>query len=97
MDGLQTNTKQPNDQTKKKAELWSLLNFIEPRKFPDMEKFQERFGNIKSQEQVRNLQRRLEPHLLRRIKEDVGSSNEKSLKYSRFSLSIIDGFHICFD
>jgi len=33
-------------------ELWSLLNFIEPRKFPDMEKFQDRFGDIKSPEQV---------------------------------------------
>jgi hypothetical protein len=35
------------------AELWSLLNFIEPLKFPDMKKFEEKFGNIKSQEQVR--------------------------------------------
>ena len=33
-------------------ELWSLLNFIEPAKFPDLEKFQERFGDIKTQEQV---------------------------------------------
>ena len=55
------------------GELWSLLNFIEPTKFPSMEKFEERFGNIRSQEQVRNLQRRLEPHLLRRIKEDVAT------------------------
>ena len=34
------------------AELWSLLNFIEPRKFPDLAKFQERFGNMSSREQV---------------------------------------------
>jgi SNF2 family DNA or RNA helicase len=54
-------------------ELWSLLNFIEPRKFPDMEKFEEKYGNMKSPEQVRSLQRRLEPHLLRRIKEDVAT------------------------
>ena len=33
-------------------ELWSLLNFIEPRKFPDMDKFQERYGRITSPEQV---------------------------------------------
>lgn len=35
------------------VELWSLLNFIEPAKFPDLEKFQERFGHIQTQEQVR--------------------------------------------
>jgi SNF2 family DNA or RNA helicase len=53
------------------VELWSLLNFIEPAKFPDLEKFQERFGNIQTQEQVESLQRRIGPHLLRRVKEDV--------------------------
>lgn len=52
-------------------ELWSLLNFIEPAKFPDLEKFQQRFGNIQTQEQVETLQRRIAPHLLRRVKEDV--------------------------
>jgi len=34
------------------SELWSLLNFIEPAKFPDYEKFQARFGVIRTQEQV---------------------------------------------
>ena len=52
-------------------ELWSLLNFIEPAKFPDLEKFQARFGHIQTQEQVEHLQRRIAPHLLRRVKEDV--------------------------
>lgn len=54
-------------------ELWSLLNFIEPAKFPDLEKFQQRFGNIKTQEQVELLQRRIAPHILRRVKEDVAT------------------------
>lgn len=53
------------------SELWSLLNFIEPAKFPDAEKFASRFGNIQTQEQVESLQRRIAPHLLRRVKEDV--------------------------
>lgn len=53
------------------SELWSLLNFIEPAKFPDIEKFLQRFGNIQTQEQVEALQRRISPHLLRRVKEDV--------------------------
>ena len=52
-------------------ELWSLLNFIEPAKFPDADKFSTRFGNIQTQEQVLGLQRRIAPHLLRRVKEDV--------------------------
>jgi superfamily II DNA or RNA helicase len=53
------------------AELFSLLNFIEPAKFPDAEKFAQRFGVIQTQEQVEGLQRRIAPHLLRRVKEDV--------------------------
>jgi len=53
------------------VELWSLMNFIEPAKFPDLEKFQARFGTITTQEQVEQLQRRIAPHLLRRVKEDV--------------------------
>ena len=53
------------------AELWSLLNFIEPAKFPDADKFQIKFGNIQTESQVVSLQRRLAPHLLRRVKEDV--------------------------
>lgn len=52
-------------------ELWTLLNFIEPAKFPDAEKFAERFGNISSAEQVEALQFRISPHILRRVKEDV--------------------------
>jgi chromodomain-helicase-DNA-binding protein 7 len=53
------------------VELWSLMNFIEPAKFPDLEKFTQRFGSITTQEQVEQLQRRIAPHLLRRVKEDV--------------------------
>jgi SNF2 family DNA or RNA helicase len=64
---LMTGTPLQNNTT----ELWSLLNFIEPAKFPDQEKFFQRFGNIVTQEQVENLQRRIGPHLLRRVKEDV--------------------------
>ena len=53
------------------AELWSLLNFIEPAKFPDAVKFAARYGNMQTQEQVESLQKRIAPHLLRRVKEDV--------------------------
>jgi len=54
-------------------ELWSLLHYIEPTKFPDMEKFNERYGKVETVEQVQQLQKRLEPHLLRRTKEDVAT------------------------
>jgi SNF2 family DNA or RNA helicase len=47
------------------------LNFIEPAKFPDAEKFAARYGKIETKEQVESLQRRIAPHLLRRVKEDV--------------------------
>ena len=53
------------------SELWSLLNFIEPAKFPDSESFVKRYGNITTQDQVEGLQKRIAPHLLRRVKEDV--------------------------
>ena len=52
-------------------ELWSLLNFIEPAKFPDWERFAQSFGVIQTQEQVELLQRRISPHIIRRVKEDV--------------------------
>jgi chromodomain-helicase-DNA-binding protein 7 len=60
---LQNNTK----------ELWSLLNFIEPGKFPSLENFQETYEGMDSEYQVRSLQQRLAPHLLRRVKEDVAT------------------------
>ena len=53
------------------TELWTLLNFIEPFKFPDIDSFLHHFGNMKSKEQVENLQQKISPFMLRRVKEDV--------------------------
>jgi SNF2 family DNA or RNA helicase len=53
------------------SELWTLLNFIEPFKFPDEVDFQRRFGNMASKEQVESLQKMISPFMLRRVKEDV--------------------------
>lgn len=64
---LMTGTPLQNNTT----ELWSLLNFIEPAKFPDLDKFLSSFGTISTQEQVESLQYRIAPHILRRVKEDV--------------------------
>jgi superfamily II DNA or RNA helicase/N-acetylglutamate synthase-like GNAT family acetyltransferase len=52
-------------------ELWSLLQFIQPEKFHSLDAFNERFGDITTEQQVRDLQRELAPVLLRRKKEDV--------------------------
>jgi len=52
-------------------ELWTLLNFIEPYKFPSLEDFQLNFGNMANREQVEALQREISPYMLRRVKEDV--------------------------
>jgi len=53
------------------GELWALLNFIEPREFPDKDQFLEEFGDMKDADQVKRLQDRLKPYMLRRLKEHV--------------------------
>jgi hypothetical protein len=53
------------------SELWTLLNFIEPFKFPDVDEFMVLFGNMANREQVESLQAKISPYMLRRVKEDV--------------------------
>ena len=63
-------------------ELWTLLNFIEPYKFPSLEEFESNYGNMASREQVEGLQRKISPFMLRRVKEDVAKdipSKEETL------------------
>eukprot|EP00948_MAST-09A_sp_MAST-9A-sp1_P001445 g1445.t1 len=55
-------------------ELWSIMHYIEPLKFASMENFMEQFGDLQTADQVDELQRLLQPHLLRRLKEDVEKS-----------------------
>ncbi|KAL3945244.1 MAG: hypothetical protein SGBAC_000655 [Bacillariaceae sp.] len=64
---LMSGTPLQNDLT----ELWTLLNFIEPFKFPDLDDFQVLYGNMASKEQVEGLQNKISPFMLRRVKEDV--------------------------
>jgi superfamily II DNA or RNA helicase len=59
----------------KTEELWSLLHFCNRQKFPRLEEFSKRFGDLKGSADVADLHSVLKPYLLRRIKEDV----EKSL------------------
>ena len=52
-------------------ELWTLLNFIEPFKFADLDQFMVQYGNMANREQVEALQQQISPFMLRRVKEDV--------------------------
>uniref|UniRef100_A0A674EBD8 Chromodomain helicase DNA binding protein 7 n=1 Tax=Salmo trutta TaxID=8032 RepID=A0A674EBD8_SALTR len=52
-------------------ELFSLLNFLEPERFPSENIFMQEFGDLKTEEQVQKLQAILKPMMLRRLKEDV--------------------------
>jgi len=56
-------------------ELWSLLNFSDPKAFASKDDFVEKFGQLSDSKQVSDLHGVLRPYLLRRVKEDV----EKSL------------------
>jgi SNF2-related domain/Chromo (CHRromatin Organisation MOdifier) domain len=64
---LMSGTPLQNDLT----ELWTLLNFIEPFKFSDLDSFQVSFGNMANKGQVEALQSMISPYMLRRVKEDV--------------------------
>lgn len=55
-------------------ELWCLLNFIEPEKFPSQQVFYDEFGDLNTAEQVARLHEQLRPYMLRRVKEDVEKS-----------------------
>lgn len=55
-------------------ELWALLNFLEPAKFPSEKHFMDTYGGMKSATDVESLQLLLKPLMLRRLKEDVEKS-----------------------
>ena len=53
------------------SELWALLNFVQQDEFPSEEQFLSEFGDLQKADQVKNLQNRIKPFMLRRLKEDV--------------------------
>ncbi|EIE23598.1 hypothetical protein COCSUDRAFT_47361 [Coccomyxa subellipsoidea C-169] len=64
-------------------ELWALLHFLEPSKFPNAEDFDARHS-LKKAEELTQLHTELRPHLLRRVIKDVEKSlppkNERILR-----------------
>ncbi|MEW5298254.1 MAG: hypothetical protein WDW36_001399 [Sanguina aurantia] len=62
------------------AELFSMMNMLNPQSYPHLEGFTKRFGGggaVPTVEQIRSLQECLAPILLRRMKEDVEDLPEK--------------------
>jgi chromodomain-helicase-DNA-binding protein 7 len=55
-------------------EFWTLLNFIDPDNYNDLEEFLESYGDIKSKEKIDELHETIRPYILRRLKEDVEKS-----------------------
>jgi len=55
-------------------ELWTLLDFIQAEEIPSLKEFKTQFGSLLTEKQVDNLQRKLGPYILRRLKEDVEDS-----------------------
>lgn len=55
-------------------EFWTLLNFIDPDRFDDMDEFMEKYGDLKTKERIDELHEEIRPYILRRLKEDVEKS-----------------------
>ena len=50
------------------TELWSLLNFIQPKIFNSSEEFQKEYGDIKTQDAVDKLHTAVAPYLMRSVR-----------------------------
>ena len=50
------------------SELFTLLSFLEPDVFANADVFQHHFGSLQDSEQVHQLQERIRPYVLRRMK-----------------------------
>eukprot|EP00980_Cylindrotheca_fusiformis_P030318 scaffold24653_cov157-Cylindrotheca_fusiformis.AAC.2 len=55
-------------------EFWTLLNFIDPKKFDSQQDFLDKYGEIKSKDRIDELHDTIRPYILRRLKEDVEKS-----------------------
>ena len=64
-------------------ELWALLHFLEPMRFPSLDDFERRY-DLQNSDSVSQLHADLRPHLLRRVIKDVEKSlppkNERILR-----------------
>ena len=56
------------------AELWCLMNIIDPDTFSDQGEFLEKYGDMKDKDSIDALHELIRPYILRRLKEDVEKS-----------------------
>lgn len=52
-------------------EFWSLLNFVDPKKFNSLSKFLENHGSMQTEDQIKRLTTEIGPYILRRLKSEV--------------------------
>eukprot|EP00536_Pseudo-nitzschia_multiseries_P008966 jgi/Psemu1/199531/e_gw1.239.51.1 len=55
-------------------EFWTLLNFIDPNNYDNIDEFMDEYGDMKSKEKIDELHDQIRPYILRRLKEDVEKS-----------------------
>lgn len=55
-------------------EFWTLLNFIDPENYDNLDAFMDEYGDMKSKEKIDELHEQIRPYILRRLKEDVEKS-----------------------
>lgn len=53
------------------SELWALLHFLDKKSFPTLSRFQERFGETVTADHIEDIQKAIQPYILRRKKADV--------------------------
>jgi superfamily II DNA or RNA helicase len=53
------------------GEMYNLLNFLQPDKFPSLSAFEEKFNDLTTAEKVEELKKLVAPHMLRRLKKDA--------------------------
>lgn len=56
------------------SELWSLLNFVNPDEYDNIDKFKEKYDNVNNADQIEQLRSMLSAIMLRRVKHDVEKS-----------------------
>ena len=55
-------------------EFWTLLNFIDPKNYDNLDEFLDEYGDMKSKDKIDELHEKIRPYILRRLKEDVEKS-----------------------
>ena len=69
-------------------ELWTLLHFLQPSKFSDLEAFQVSFDTLEKEHQIARLPQLLAPHLLRRARRVTPRRRRPQSDHRRYGLPV---------